>query len=334
MHQENNEQEYFATLKERAAQLGGQQQELAQYVVELGKLHYIQEVEEPFTKCQQILKERAAESGEPLFKPLAEVLRSLIGQTAGDVFAHLTEHVTEYPYSTGYERRPFRTSDITAHTSRVYKKMVQLIRMDCIGFSIMDYLTKKDYEPGRDYRIQETIGDWIAYELDNGNSQVLEALKAIIYGDNQAALLTRNMIKGMLLSHQDENYHMIGELLAAARLQEGLRQSIVEQMDEGTPQALIYLLKVIIDQGFIRYSSVVRALAVWTGMGLESANQRVVRQLIEQAYEALTRSELRQEWLISSNANELYMSLWATAVHEERDLYGQVRQLMEQGAAY
>lgn len=163
---------------------------------------------------------------------------------------------------------------------------------------------------------------------------MLEALKAIIYGDNQAALLTRNMIKGMLLSHQEENYRMIGELLAAAKLQEGLRQSIVEQMDEGTPEALIYLLKLIIDQGFIRYSSVVRALAVWTGMGLESANQRVVRQLIEQAYEALTRSELRQEWLTSSNANEVYMSLWATAVHEERDLYGQVRKLMEQGATY
>ncbi|MGQ3481660.1 DUF4132 domain-containing protein [Paenibacillus sp. TY11] len=334
MHQENNEQEYFATLKERAAQLDGQQQELAQYVVELSKLHYIHEEEEPFNECQRILKAMAEESGEPLFKPLAEVMRQLVGQTTGDVFAYITDHVTEYPYSKGYERKPFRTSDITTHTTRIYERMVQLIRMDCLGFSMIDYLTKKEYEQGRDYRIQETISHRIAYELDKGNLQVLEALKAIIYGDNQAALLTRCMIKGMLLSHQEENYHMIGELLAAAKLQEGLRQSIVEQMDEGTPEALVYLLKVIIDQGFIRYSSVVRALAVWTGMGLESANQRVVRQLIEQAYEALTHSELRQEWLTSANANEVYMSLWATAVHEERDLYGQVRKLMEQGAPY
>ncbi|WP_226001444.1 DUF4132 domain-containing protein [Paenibacillus sp. BJ-4] len=334
MHQEKNEQEYFTILKERAAQLDGQQQELAQYVIELGQLPYIHEDEEPFNECQRILKAQAAESGEPLFKPLAEVLRQLIGRTAGNVFAHITEHVTEYPYSTGYERKPFRTSDITAHTSRIYKRMVQLIRMDWIGFSIMDYLTKKDYEQGRDYRIQEAISDWIAYELDSGNSQVLVALKGIIYGDNQAAFLTRGMIKGLLLSHQEEHYHMIGELLTAAKLQEGLRQSIVEQMDEGTPGALVYLLKLIIDQDFIRYSSVVRALAVWTGMGLESANQRVVRQLIEQAYEALTHSERRQEWLTSPNANEVYMSLWATAVHEERDLYGQVRQLMEQGAPY
>ncbi|ALP35949.1 hypothetical protein ASL14_06975 [Paenibacillus sp. IHB B 3084] len=334
MHQEKNEQEYFTELKGRAAQLDGQQQELAQHVMELGRIHYIREDEEPFNECQRILKVQAEASGEPLFKPLAEVLRQLIGTTAGDVFTYITEHVTEYPYSTGYERKPFRTSDITFHTSRIYKRMVQLIRMDWIGFSLIDYLTKKDYEHGNDYRIQETISDWIAYELDNGNPQVLEALKGIVYGDNQTALLTRAMIKGMLLSHQEENYHMIGELLAAAKLQEGLRQSIVEQMDEGTPEALVYLLKVIIDQGFIRYSSVVRALAVWTGMGLESANQRVVRQLIEQAYEALTKSELRQEWLTSANANEVYMSLWATAVHEERDLYGQVRQVMEQGAPY
>ena len=116
------------------------------------------------------------------------------------------------------------------------------------------------------------------------------------------------------MSHREELYEMMGELLTAARLQEGLRQSIVERMDEGTLAASLYMLKVIIDQGFIRYSSVVRALGVWTGMGLEAVNQRVAGQLIEDAYHVLQDESIRESWLASDHANHVYLSLWATAV--------------------
>ncbi|MGW9129149.1 DUF5724 domain-containing protein, partial [Paenibacillus chitinolyticus] len=185
--------------------------------------------------------------------------------------------------------------------------------------------------PGREYYLKVAIGDLIGYELDRGNEQVRTALTNIIYGDNQTALLSHEMIKGIFLSHQEDMYQMIGELLKAARLQEGLRQSIVERMDEGTLSANLHILKLIIDEGYIRYSSVVRALGVWTGMNLEAANQRVAGQLIEQVYRALTEDELRVQWQDSSNANEIFIALWASAVYEERDLYESIERLMKQG---
>ncbi|MFD1909669.1 hypothetical protein ACFSQ7_45485 [Paenibacillus rhizoplanae] len=123
-------------------------------------------------------------------------------------------------------------------------------------------------------------------------------------------MLSRNMIKGTFLSHNQAAVQMMGELLLAARLQEGLRQSIMETMDEGTIENNLHMLKVILDNDLVRYSSVVRALGVWTGMGLEAQNQRVAKQLIDGAYQVLTDEALRAEWLISENANHVYLSLW------------------------
>ncbi|WMT39018.1 hypothetical protein RE628_15970 [Paenibacillus sp. D2_2] len=69
-------------------------------------------------------------------------------------------------------------------------------------------------------------------------------------------------------------------------------------------------------------------------MGLEAANQRVAGQLLQQAYTTLTDEKQRQEWLTSANANQVYISLWASAVHEEEVLPEQIQYLMENGEHY
>lgn len=255
----------------------------------------------------------------------------LLESEQAEVLRHIVVHASEYPFAQGYARRPFRTAEAAPKMGLIVQKAIALMVMDREQFKMSDYLTTTDYSPARNYQIRHVIGDVIGFELDRGNQQVREALKEIIYGENQTALLTHEMIKGIVMSHQEDMYQMLGELLKAARLQEGLRQSIVERMDEGTLAANLYMLKLIIDEGYIRYSSVVRALGVWTGMSLEAANQRVAGQLIEQAYRALTEADVREQWLASSHANEVYIALWATAVHEEKDLYEQIERLMREG---
>ncbi|WP_084410739.1 DUF4132 domain-containing protein [Paenibacillus glacialis] len=334
MEKHERERHYYALLQERAEGLDPHLSPLAKLVAELGQMGYVRQDEECFLKCQEILYSLAAGNNEGLFEPLVKVVRQLTNVYTGEVFDYITTHATEYPYGTGYERRPFRTLEWSAHMGQVISKMSSLLSMDCHEFAIIDYLTLADYPLKQNYHLAQTISDVIAFELDRNNTEVIAALKEIVYGDNQTALLTHGMIKGIFMSHQSDLYVMMGELLTAARLQEGLRQSIVERMDEGTLDANLYMLKVIIDQGYIRYSSVVRALGVWTGMGLESANQRVAGQLIEGAYHVLSDESVRASWLSSDNANHVYLSLWATAVYEERDLFSGIKDLMERGALY
>lgn len=334
MEKHEQEKQYYELLQDRAEGIDPHLAPLANLVIELGQMGYLRQDEECFLKCQEILHSLAAGNDEILFQPLVKVVRILTNEYTAEVFDYITSHATEYPYGTGYVRRPFRTSERHAHIGRVISKMSSLLSMDCHGFAIIDYLTLADYPLRQNYLLAQTISDVIAFELDGNNIDVIAALKEIVFGDNQTALLTHEMIKGIFMSHQSDLYVMVGELLAAARLQEGLRQSIVERMDEGTLEANMYMLKVIIDHGFIRYSSVVRALGVWTGMGLESANQRVAGQLIEGAYRALSDESIRASWLSSDNANDVYLSLWATAVYEERDLFTGIKDLMEHGALY
>ncbi|HEY2495050.1 MAG TPA: DUF4132 domain-containing protein [Paenibacillus sp.] len=334
MEKHGREKRYYALLQERAEGLDPHLSPLAKLVVELGQAGHVRQEEECYLKCQEILYSLAGGNNEVLFEPLVKVMRKLTNVYTGEIFDYITTHATEYPYGKGYVRRPFRTSERSAHIGQVISKMSSLLSMDCHEFAIIDYLTLEDYPLKNNYQLAQTISDVIAFELDCNNTEVITALKEIVYGDNQTALLTHGMIKGIFMSHHAELYVMLGELLAAARLQEGLRQSIVERMDEGTLEANLYMLKVIIDQGFIRYSSVVRALGVWTGMGLESANQRVAGQLIEGAYHVLSDESVRASWLSSDNANHVYLSLWATAVYEERDLFSGIKDLMEHGALY
>lgn len=334
MEKQGQQKRYFASLQERAERVDPHLSSLAKLVVELGRMVRVNEGNSTFLKCEEILHSLAAGNNDQLFEPLVKVVKQLTNEHTGEVLAYIAAHATEYPYNTGYARRPFRTTEKSAHVGQVVNKMSSLITMDCYEFNIIDYLTLPNYPLRQDYELAHSISDVIAYEIDRNHTEVLAALKEIVYGDNQTALLTHEMIKGIFMSHNEELYVMMGELLTASRLQEGLRQSIVERMDEGTLKANLYMLKVIVDNGFIRYSSVVRALGVWTGMGLEATNQRVVGQLIEGAYQSLNDESVRESWLSSKNANHVYLSLWATAVFEERNLISKIQYLMEHGELY
>lgn len=329
MNKEDQTKQSREILQEKAEGMAKELQPLAHLLIGMSETGHIDA--EVMEQCKHTLIEMAAGEKDRLFEPLVYLLEQLANKEQADVLRYIIKHATEYPYAQGYYRRPFRTTEAALHMERIIQRTAALLLMDRKQFKLVDYLSEADYAPGREYYLKVAIGDLIGYELDRGNEQVRTALTNIIYGDNQTALLSHEMIKGIFLSHQEDMYQMIGELLKAARLQEGLRQSIVERMDEGTLSANLHILKLIIDEGYIRYSSVVRALGVWTGMNLEAANQRVAGQLIEQVYRALTEDELRVQWQDSSNANEIFIALWASAVYEERDLYESIERLMKQG---
>ena len=225
------------------------------------------------------------------FAPFISILQQKAGDHPAEIMSYLSTHITEYPYSVGYYRRPFRTKNPRVHVENMVRKLFALYDLTRTNFSLIEYLTTQVNQID-----SSMVSYMLAYELDHNNREVFDALKEIIFGDNNTALLNRAMIRGIFLSHQEEAYQMLSQMLIAARLQEGLRQSIVESMDEGTIKAFIYFLKIIIDNDFIRYSSVIRALDVWTGLALEAANTRVVKQCIEYAHTSLNDEDLCQEW--------------------------------------
>ncbi|WP_059170241.1 DUF4132 domain-containing protein [Bacillus sp. FJAT-27445] len=307
--------------------LDEQEQKLARHILRFMQTDYYNQ-DRHIRRFTKTLNDQAVTDQDKL-NVLVNLTRNLLGDYHATVMEYIINHATEFSYSTGYDRRPFRTKNITAHLNRIVEKFASLHDLAKHQVTIKDILANRHHNINN-----QVISDLIAYELDQQNDDVLSALKEAIYGDNNTALLTREAIKGMLLSHREEAYTIIGELLLAARLQEGLRQSIVETMDEGTLAATTHLLNTILDNNLIRYSSVVRAIDVWTGLSLEAEQSRVTKQMIQYIHDCLTNPNLRKQWLKSDDMNKLYISLWASAVIEEEDLERQVNKLMDHGETY
>ncbi|WP_052948738.1 DUF4132 domain-containing protein [Mesobacillus campisalis] len=260
---------------------------------------------------------------------LVQLAHNLLGKPYEDVMAYIVSYAADYPYSEGYERRPYRTRNMAKHMERVLEKCISLFDLGRFEGSVVELMTNENEDVDT-----TALPDLLAFELDRDNQQVMEFLRMSIYGDNNTAFLTRGIIKGLFLSHRQEAYQMAGELLVAARLQEGLRQSIVETMDEGTLEGTVHLLKVILEENLIRYSSVIRALDVWTGLTLEAESARVAKQTLQYVHECLINGSTRNEWLQSEDANKLYISLWASAVIEEEDAEQHIALVMKTGKRY
>ncbi|MCQ4086451.1 DUF4132 domain-containing protein [Saccharibacillus sp. JS10] len=335
--QERQEDQYFEDLKQRANQLQGQEARLANALLELCEYGYVHAHHDSVQQLKQVLKQAAGQQPEKLLEPLENVVRVLAGEEVATRLEKIRKQSPEYPYANGYMRRPFRTSDPSAHLVRMLSKLMGLLWIEASKFSLTDYLTQREYSSTRTrsfYRSSQVLPDLIAQHLDDRDEAVESALRDIIFGENQTALLSREMISGMLMSHRPDVYEWVGNLLVAARLQEGLRQSIVESVDFGTTEAFMYMLKLILDQGFVRYSSIVRAAAVWTGLPLEVTDERIVTQLLEKMYSALSDAELRMKWTQSSNAQEVFIGLFAQALIEESEIPFIVKGIMEHGAHY
>ena len=90
--------------------------------------------------------------------------------------------------------------------------------------------------------------------------------------DNNTKNINYETLSAVFVSENKALVEMAGKLLLAAQRQKGLRQQICETMDGGTQENFDYMFKIIYDNDLIRFSSVKRALGVWTGLVGENYN--------------------------------------------------------------
>ncbi|MEH7515597.1 DUF5724 domain-containing protein [Gottfriedia acidiceleris] len=328
----NQYKEYYQRLEEKLHLLDENHLKIARLMINGAKnsSYYNRDYVRPIEK---LISANPNLTNNQCFEPIRFIIKSLLGEQELNKFDYILAHVIDYPHSESYYRRPFRTKDLTVHTKRVIEKSFELVRWNQHDVTLKTLLTSSS-ELKEDYDYHSILSDLIAYELDHENEEIKNTLKEIIYGENNTALLSRWMIKGMFKSHKQESYEDLGKLLLAAGLQEGLRQNIVETMDEGTIDGMKFLLQIIIENNLTRFSSIVRALGVWTGVELESNNKRIVNQIITYISLALNNEDLRNDWTSQNNVDKLYISLWAKGVYEEADLITEISLILSNGLQY
>ncbi|GAA3935250.1 DUF4132 domain-containing protein [Chitinophaga oryziterrae] len=167
--------------------------------------------------------------------------------------------------------------------------------------------------------------------VDMGNTDAFQVLEDIIYNKDAEGKVTQNIIKALLNSDKPEAWKLIEQLLLSAQRQEGLRQVILESLDETSIGAMKHLLRVIVDNDLVRFSSVVRAIDVWVGMGWESEREPAVKKFMEKAIEYLEYPGLIPAALKSDNNADVFMGLWAQGVYDVQQTVPYLKQLYEKG---
>lgn len=263
--------------------------------------------------------------------PLQPALKLLFGAERGAELLDLLQRRLKYSYSSAsYYRKGYRSRHIFYYKEALLQLISLYYQNIAYNFSVMDYLTLRDK-----VLYHDTVMSYlIAREIDTGNEAVIEALRDIMFGDNQTVLLTRQMIRGIVMSHNIACYDMLIQLLLAAKLQEGLRQHIVESLDEGTLEATVYIMKVILSENLERFSSVIRALDTWTGLGFSDQKPTVIRKCLEQALRSLTDESYLREAENSNDSLVYYFALWAAANIDVDDAIVMIERVLNEGPRY
>ena len=243
-------------------------------------------------------------------------------------------------YQHGYARRSFRAPN---HKSYLLVNQINFLR------SLLNGPYKYNYQDSTTFYYDLSIEDQIRYDteisnsvnqfmvwssaIDLGKEGLFQLFEDIIFNKDPHGKVSRNIIKALLNSEKQESWELVEKLLLAAQRQEGLRQTVLEALDETSIGALQYMIRVIIDNKLTRFSSVVRAIDTWTGLGWDSEKETTVRNIIELASGYFSKPETIPTGVKSKNNNEVYMALWVQGVLDVEKTVPYLHELLEKGSA-
>ncbi len=261
-----------------------------------------------------------------------------------DVVLYFADRLQEYPYSDSCGRRSFRAKGNGAYAS----KLAYIIRqygasyMNLIDEPIEKVLNRELPEEAQAFLDEYAwrgcgyTGWQVAYALDHHNSKVEKAVRRILTEENGSGTITNELVRGVLFSHRSDFHELLGKLLLAARLQEGLRQVICENADYGTKAGFLTILKVIADNNLIRFSSVKRAVGTWLGILTEESRdlERVSEKSVRLIIDCLENEDVRKECLASEDAMKIYIALWSYGLDDIDDAVQKIVDIADNGSIH
>jgi len=241
----------------------------------------------------------------------------------GGLKAHLVPAIWEItrtlPYQTGHSRRPFRRAPQVNPLERRLDRMRQLYHVGKTGFAGLS-LTQTAQYSGYNQWQAPNLALWFTAGLNEpATAEPLRTLLAdILAGEDEIGLVNRGIIMGLLTTDDPQNWKLVEDLLLAAQRQEGLRQTILESLDETSIGALRHFIRVILDNDLARFSAVVRAVDTWFGFGWEAPKKKTIERVLTLADGFLSEPASALTTLMTPGNKqdnlEVYTALWSFAL--------------------
>ena len=220
------------------------------------------------------------------------------------------------PYQTGFNRKPFRAPNHPETlTNRRIHWFMNVLRLIGPYQPTITWLAAWAPHIGQ-YGRGDTLGILLAGAIEAGGAEGEEVFQIICAsGRNEHEIggMGRHVTRALLCASRLDGWEFVEKMLLAAQREEGLRQVILETVDEAHPQAFRRMLKLILEHNLTRFSATVRAFDTWLGYQWEGASAGVVNQTIEKISLYLEDSAARAAALQEKDAEQVYLALWTHA---------------------
>lgn len=260
-------------------------------------------------KKQELALKKDVKFNDIFPKNIYPAIKLIMGEKFLKKFIGISKNVTKYPFSKGYYRRMIRSKSYFDYLDFLFNLMGTFVDLYFLNLDIVTIL-KREYDSDGIYGIDNAY--YIAYEIDNGNKEVIDLIKEALGSQKSKIDLTYNIMRAIFISNNKELVELTGKLLLAAKLQEGVRQQICENMDSGLQENFEYIFKIIYDNNLIRFSSVKRALGTWTGLSRDENSDisKFGKKEIEIINKLINNPKYEDELLKSDDNVEVYLGLW------------------------
>lgn len=273
---------------------------------------------------------------EQLFTgPLIDVLTLFSSQERAQNIKKLALRYDTTMFQTGILRRSFRSAQpVQDHLFQCLQLIEEMLTFEEINLQELltnhsqyehgtypnysSYVMKQENIKVMPFNVFEQL---LAEELSLQNPAIEEAIENILFDEHQSSFFGYPLIRGIFKSTNSRLHEALGKLLVAAARQEGLRQAIVENIDHGTLDAQLTIMKLIQEHQLTRFSSVIRAVDTWMGLGYNSfENQKITEEVLSLAIQAIENDNFTKELLQSERTIDIYVALWAISTKDYTQL--------------
>ncbi|MFC4638149.1 DUF5724 domain-containing protein [Deinococcus hohokamensis] len=262
-------------------------------------------------QARQTITDALHASDEATRLALATVFFPTFPETAARTLGALLDR---HPYPQGYARRAFRAPGhrlAAAHAqtwlwqawqaTRAYPEPLEWVAVHAGLLNAWE---------------SHGLGLLLGQAVSDGNDTVLDILRDTAGSQHPTARMGRHVPNALLSSTREDAWTLAEGLLLAAQRQEGLRQVILETVDEASPEAFARVLRLILSEDLLRFAATLRAACVWFGLNYDVTDIKTVRTLLAQALTYLEDEAQARQAVQAGGGVNAYLALFVLGMRD------------------
>lgn len=268
---------------------------------------------------------------------LAKVTEAERLQVFAALFPRLAPHVesgwqlwTHLPYTEDYDAQPFRAPSRPELLASNRHEWLEAL-CNLLGDYEQDIEWVAAWTPHIAPYGVECLGVLLAGAIEAGGPEGEAVFRILLEsGQNEHPIgaMGRHVTSALLCASRPDGWDWVERLLLAAQRQEGLRQTVLESIDEARPEAFQRMLRLIVQHDLQRFSATVRAVNAWFGFEFEVEHAKSVKALLAQVADLLESPEAVRQALASEDPRTVYLGLWSLAFGDVESVLEPARQLL------